>query len=569
MYIPRFIRKKLGPQLSFAGAWRAPLLLATAVILSCDGSSENDMLGPNMAVGAATRLAFTVEPSSTTGKAPIFPGVKVTALDASGNTITAFRGRITVAIGTNPAGGLLFGSTSSSAVNGVATFSNLSIDKAGTGYTLKASSPKLATATSAAFNIALPATQLIFSVQPSTTSQGATISPAVHVTALDKNGKLAEGYRQNVTVAIGTNPPAGTLAGTKTVTAVHGVATFSDLSIDKIGSGYTLRATSLKLAATSAAFTIAANGTRTDLGTLGASPSAALGVNDAGQVVGYGFTSSDQGGMGAFIWQNGTITDLGSLLGGENQRMATAINASGQVAGISSLPGNATNHAFLWDDGTVTDLGDLGGEVSYAYGINDVGQVVGDSYIPGYLWRAFIWQGGVMTDLGALGSGESHATAINNSGWVVGRSTTFVGSGTEHAFIYKDGTMSDLGNLGGNGTYATAINDVGQVVGYGFTATGQLHAFLWQDGIMSDLGNLGGARSLAFGISDDGQVVGYINSVDGGMYPFRWQNGTTTDLGTLGGSTGVALGINDRGQIVGHSLLSGDSEDHATLWSGF
>src|SRR5437879_11360420 len=54
---------------------------------------------------------------------------------------------------------------------------------------------------------------------------------------------LASGFTGNITVAIGTNPSSGTLSGTKTVAAVAGGASFSGLSIDKGGTGYTLTAT--------------------------------------------------------------------------------------------------------------------------------------------------------------------------------------------------------------------------------------------------------------------------------------------------------------------------------------
>src|SRR5439155_22942129 len=87
------------------------------------------------------------------------------------------------------------------------------------------------------------ATQLVFNVQPSTTTAGAAITPAVQITAQDGNGNTATGFTGNITVAIGTNPGTGTLSGTKTVAAVAGVATFSGLSIDKAGTGYTLTAT--------------------------------------------------------------------------------------------------------------------------------------------------------------------------------------------------------------------------------------------------------------------------------------------------------------------------------------
>jgi hypothetical protein len=89
--------------------------------------------------GAATQLVFTVPPSNTRAGATIQPPVQVTAYDAVGNQATNFVGSVLVAIGHN--GGLLVPGTLSgggpvAAVNGVATFSNLSIDVAGTGYTL-------------------------------------------------------------------------------------------------------------------------------------------------------------------------------------------------------------------------------------------------------------------------------------------------------------------------------------------------------------------------------------------------------------------------------------------------
>jgi hypothetical protein len=89
------------------------------------------------------------------------------------------------------------------------------------------------------------ATQLSFTVQPSTTLPLMTIQPAVKVTALDALGNYAISFNGSVTIAIANNGGLlmpGTLSGTRTVTAVNGVATFSDLSIDQIGNGYTLQA---------------------------------------------------------------------------------------------------------------------------------------------------------------------------------------------------------------------------------------------------------------------------------------------------------------------------------------
>ena len=88
----------------------------------------------------------------------------------------------------------------------------------------------------------------------------ATITPAVQVTALDAQGSVATSFTGSVTVAIGHNGGLllpGTLSGTKTVAAASGVATFSDLSIDQVGNGYTLVVGANGLSgATSASFNI-------------------------------------------------------------------------------------------------------------------------------------------------------------------------------------------------------------------------------------------------------------------------------------------------------------------------
>src|SRR5207249_1110705 len=212
----------------------------------------------NVTVGAASQLVFTVQPTNTTAGATITPAVQVTVLDGQGNTATGFTGNVTVAFGSNPGGGTLAGTTTVAAVSGVASFASLSIAKVGTGYTLTAAAAGLPAATSAAFNVTPgTAAKLVFTVQPSNTAAGAAITPAVQVTAQDAQGNTASGFTGSVTVALGTNPSGGTRAGTTTVTAAGGVATFGSLSVDKVGTGYTLTATAPGLSgATSSAFTV-------------------------------------------------------------------------------------------------------------------------------------------------------------------------------------------------------------------------------------------------------------------------------------------------------------------------
>src|SRR5207247_2278925 len=184
------------------------------------------------------------------------PAVAAAVQDGLGNTVTGFSGNVTVAIGTNPGGGALSGTTTVAAANGVATFSTLSINRMGTGYTLTASGTGLATGGSAAFNVSAGSgSALVFTGEPTNAVAGAAITPAVQVTAQDGQGNTATGFTGNITLAIGTNPSSGTLSGTKTAAAIAGVATFAGLSIDKAGTGYTLTATGAG-SATSTAFNI-------------------------------------------------------------------------------------------------------------------------------------------------------------------------------------------------------------------------------------------------------------------------------------------------------------------------
>lgn len=238
--------------LSIDSAGTGYRLAAVASGLAPDTSSAF-----SIAAGTATKLVFSVQPSQTGAGAIITPAVKVTARDAVGNTATSFVGNVTAAFGTNAGGGTLSGTLVKPVVSGVATFNDLSIDKLGTGYTLKATATGLTAATSATFNIvAGSAAQLAFTTQPGNTVAGVAMTQ-VKVTARDAQGNTATGFSGNITVAIGANPGGGTLSGTKTVAALAGVATFSTLSIDKSGSGYTLTAAASGLTgATSSTFNI-------------------------------------------------------------------------------------------------------------------------------------------------------------------------------------------------------------------------------------------------------------------------------------------------------------------------
>src|SRR5215813_13016426 len=101
------------------------------------------------------------------------------------------------------------------------------------------------------------ATQLAFTIGPASTTGGATLSPALKVEARNNSGALVATYSGNITIALSANPGGATLTGTLTKPAVSGVATFNDLKVNKVGTGYTLAAAATGLTgATSTAFDI-------------------------------------------------------------------------------------------------------------------------------------------------------------------------------------------------------------------------------------------------------------------------------------------------------------------------
>src|SRR5207249_5145546 len=118
---------------------------------------------------------------------------------AEGNLVTGFTAIVTVVLGNNPGGTTLGSTPNATSINGVASFSTLSLDKTGTSYWLTATATGLNTATSSVFSITPgTATQLAFSQQPVTTVANRLITPAVKVRALDALGNLATSFAGNV-----------------------------------------------------------------------------------------------------------------------------------------------------------------------------------------------------------------------------------------------------------------------------------------------------------------------------------------------------------------------------------
>ena len=305
----------------------------------------------------------------------------------------------------------------------------------------------------------------------------------------------------------------------------------------------------------------------------------------------------------AVTWRSGRIQNLGTL--GGNNSLAFAVNDWGQVVGeaanaipddyafglpyiaASSFPVAQQARAFLWQNGTMHDLGTLGGNDAAAGLVNDLGQVAGISYtnstpnpttdLP--TLHPFFWQNGRMVDIGSLGGTYGYANWLNHWGQVVGVSY-LTGDQTFHPFLWNAGALRDLGTLGGSVGVANWVNDLGQVVGWANLQGDQAnHGFLWSGGRKVDLGVVSGdACSTATSINLTGQIVGasgtcapYYES----LHAFLWENGTIYDLNTLippgsGLSLTDVFDINNFGEITGQGLLSnpGTHERLCSSWCG-
>jgi probable HAF family extracellular repeat protein len=250
----------------------------------------------------------------------------------------------------------------------------------------------------------------------------------------------------------------------------------------------------------------------------------------------------------------------------------------------------------------VIDLGTLGGPVSSANTINNLGWAMGGSVNSSGNQIATLWLYGLQIPLGTINGGAQSnvewpnknnfglITGITNNGTADPLGETFscpaVGlSSTCVAFAWQFGQMKQLPGLGGNNSIGASDNNPGQIVGWAETnfhdptcagvSAGngadppgvqflQFEATLWQRAFngkwqVKQLPPYStDPDSAATAINDLGQVVGISGRCDvalgsySAIHSVLWQNGKPVSLGSLGGSAwNTPEAINNRGVVVG------------------
>jgi hypothetical protein len=301
---------------------------ATASVTGLTGSPAT--FAATATAGTAMQLKFTTRPGSTVAGTNLSPSLVVTALDSAGNAATTFAGPVSVSFASNPGGGTLTGTTTVSAVAGVASFGGIAINAAATGYRLAASSGSLVPDTLPPFNIsAAPAAALVITTG---NNQSAAFShalgTALGVTVSDAFGNPVSGVAVNWAVASG----GGTVGSATSLTNTSGVVT-SAWTLGPIIGAQSVTASVTGLTGSPATFTAAATaGPATNL-VITTQPTGAL----AGAAIGLVATAFDASGNVATTFTGNASLTLGTHPGGSALAGTTSVNAVAGVATFSAL----------------------------------------------------------------------------------------------------------------------------------------------------------------------------------------------------------------------------------------
>ena len=294
----------------------------------------------------------------------------------------------------------------------------------------------------------------------------------------------------------------------------------------------------------------------------GAPPTYGRGINELGQIAGSRFLCGNGwGNFGAILWTPETGIVMLDMPAGTFDSFAFDVNDVGQVVGTFDVAGDGFSVlAYVSQGSQLTVIPPPAGTFTEAYVISNSGEVVGATADGTSFFKGFLWEQGQMTLILPTFGPRSLANDINEIGQVVGWMGTGIGIDS-HAFVWQAGVVTDIGLAPGTfAASAEAINNLGRIVIVAFVDDGEQvinRTFLWEDGELTDLGVLPGFdHTVGWDINDSDQVVGICQQADSPFDKtgFVWQNGVITELNDLvpDGSINVTFAdaINNAGQIA-------------------
>ncbi len=219
-------------------------------------------------------------------------------------------------------------------------------------------------------------------------------------------------------------------------------------------------------------------------------------------------------------------------------------------------PAKATAHSP-----NVATINIPGAELSYAFGVNNKGEIVGYWYDDQSNTHGFLDSGGKITNIDLPNTLGIATTGINDQGIIVG---TFANESVTliHGFLFYRGQFALLDYPGAFATTPTAINDAGDVVGYyqiKDDPNSPFIGFLWRKGTFTSFTVPGSVYTFPAGINDRGDIVGGWYDQNN-SHAFLLSKGVYTTLDPPGAFSAIAGGINSSGKILLAATLNDISE---------
>jgi probable HAF family extracellular repeat protein len=263
------------------------------------------------------------------------------------------------------------------------------------------------------------------------------------------------------------------------------------------------------------------------------------GINDKGDIVGSYISTSGLPSLNGFVLSNGVYTtiDNGPLLA----TFLTGINNAGSMAGyfVVPIPDHILVLGFKVIGGTTTAVFVPGADATMAFGINSLGQIVGNYYESNGGHHGFLLNGSTYTRIDDPSAGVGGATnvfGINDKGDIVG--TYDSKNGQQSGFLLSGGKYTTISFPDSVSTTVTGINQSGQIVGDYEQPAGIDHGFLYNDGRYTTLDVPGSNSTDLYGINAQGEIVGTYLDARGVFHAF-----TATAVPEPGSVTLLAGGL--------------------------